>query len=1445
MPIYYNQQSPTPTTKNTITSVAIGSLTPFGGIRDFLLSKNLKPIDMLPAGYSTNTAINGSPKIGEPVLDTMVGSGSNTKPLNLPLEVNGVLFKDINILPNTFKNLGPDADDLKSIDYIPDTNYISKDGLTSFGDAEWPQGISYYPQGISAYGLLPKTKNAKFKLDNVKKNLYLDETKQIDIGDFIDTKPNDIDKQIKGYLDEYGALNLGQSKDVQTANVIGSVLNGQGLGFTKGGVSTNFDLRSSLAGRVLGATGVINDTKLGLIGGQQLALALANNAAFNVQQDLLGKLNVKENVLSLVKGDGLVGLRPNYSITVPEGGLGRVLDYSSKVLGFTLPRSYMTDWGSIFQSESGQVDNITRANELLKTTGKGQLAALIKNVRANQFGISPTQVDNPEYSIFRTGYAPGYILDNKGDERITDGIIYAFGLGNSGLLIDLFCTTDASGKGDSTIPVLNYDREKIVSETFPDFIQEGRDNYEQNDGSNVNRVKFSWGSNQGGVPNSDFYGDYEPFIGAKQNILTKTQMLFNSNGMKTIVTRDGIMGESSTQIQTANGGGMSKGSGVLSEIMYGTNGRYNALKEEPEYVYCRSWTTKDRYDYVHKLIRNGTYEGNGLYGKDGGKVPFRFNTENTVLEDTGFVKIAPYTQDFNNPDLNGNVPREAKNYMLSIENLAWNDRVEQLPKGERGLGDPLSDKKGRIMWFPPYDIQISESVSVDWESHKFIGRGENIYTYNNTERTGQLSFKIIVDHSTYTNTFRGQNGPDDNYVASFMAGCIEPDSIWTDKFTVQQLSKIVPSVNKIPQEKKAPPAQIAPGDLYVFFPNDQDSLPFINDVEYEVGVSGATGSFPDYDKPIDYDVYLNPSYNGPHFGLTAYSSNFTYKTSCANNNGIHKEWPDTHNYGLNYSKNSPKTNKSTVGDITINGWSDPLMYPTYLEYLQEKCPNCRIEVAGYASPQGRLECNKQLANARAENVAKKLKSYFCNYIPNWKDKCDEKIKVVEARPINATESECNPKTGSATDTFACKYDRRVKIHFEYDADEALSQVAQPEDCIETSDDTVTTTIKEKFYNETMFFDKLQKTDRFIFDKFREKIKYFHPAFHSTTPEGMNSRLTFLHQCTRQGPTMEQQGADNLAFGRAPVCILRVGDFFYTKIVIDSLNIDYEPLVWDLNPEGIGVQPMIANVSLSFKFIGAESLYGPINKLQNALSFNYYANTRVYEGRADYVSQDKPNGITADSKTGLYFYNGETNIDPDVTTVTDKQNVKNSCDTNQVATNEASVTAENAINTGTGTTGTTTTEPKITGFNYIEINGVSSSSTQKLITIGLKNENINKFDKNSFSYEQLLTSDELKEFISKGIKIVIEGTPTPDNSSRYEEVIKWSEDGFKRTWNLFTDSFGLGEIPWSGSFVVDLPISGNYMMSLYYDNNKIQSVPVIVGVTKDTAYGTSEKFSEWY
>jgi hypothetical protein len=56
--------------------------------------------------------------------------------------------------------------------------------------------------------------------------------------------------------------------------------------------------------------------------------------------------------------------------------------------------------------------------------------------------------------------------------------------------------------------------------------------------------------------------------------------------------------------------------------------------------------------------------------------------------------------------------------------------------------------------------------------------------------------------------------------------------------------------------------------------------------------------------------------------------------------------------------------------------------------------------------------------------------------------------------------------------------------------------------------------------------------------------------------------------------------------------------------------------WDMNPEGVGVQPMFAKVTLQIEIIGGQSLDAPVSRLNNAVSFNYYANTGVYDNRAD-------------------------------------------------------------------------------------------------------------------------------------------------------------------------------------------------------------------------------------
>jgi len=1210
---FYNTAPPTPTTKNNITDIAVTY-----GIRDFLLNKNL-----LPVYPQISTSLNGSPKIGQPVLDTSINGNANVIPDGLPLETEGIFRYEIAVLPNQFKNVDSNAPSLLNIDDVSKITGV-------FGDVNFPQGVQNYPtsssEQIEQYGLIGKTEYAGFRKKSTIKNLYLDSSSQTDMADYISLQPAGFSQQINGYLNTYGGLNLG-SPSVAPTSIIGNLLDTQGLGLAKGGV-INFDFKAAIGGRTLGTNGLVNDTKLGMIGAQQLSLSLANNAAFNTVQAIEGSLNTQDNILSLVKGGPLPGFRPNYQITKPASDLDAISDYASRILGFTVPRSYMTDGGSIFQSESGEIGNIERANNLLVTTGKGQIQALITNIFANQNGSSPTGIDNPTYTQFRTGYAPGY-ANSKGELQITDGKLYAYNIGSS--IMELFCMSDSKG-GESTIPTLSYNKdlgqygfkspdELAIEQSFIGF-----SNATSYDDRVVSTVGFSWGTEYGGLTNSS--GDYSTLRGDKKSLLTKTQKLFNSYGMKTIVTSKGDMNNSSSQITQANGYGFSKGSAVLNGNLYYDNGVYKREKNKTaDETYCRSWTTTNRYDQVKKLIRHS-----GLYGE--GNVPYRFQTQNTVLEEYGFPKIAPYTSDINTYAIGKDfVVGDPKNFMFSIENLAWHDKTPDLPPVEIGMGDLVTGKRGRIMWFPPYNIQFNETSNVEWESNKFIGRGEPVYTYNNTERSGTLSFTIIVDHPSYVNSFT--DVPEDNYVASFFAGCVDPNDYFYDKLTVSEKDSISQSLETSVQQTVLTP-ETPPAAFNIYFPNDTSSIDDLIAKKYEDGLSGLTAS----DK-IDYEE----NKDGYPYGIGLYTGNTTGGTTSSTG------WFDGNNYGLN----GWYRGVTSVGDVNFSGFTDPAYGPALKEYLTNKCPHCTINISSYASPQGNAASNKTLSELRTQATKQYLKKLL-----DLKD--DSRFGVLKSEPLTGTA--CITGKNKPTDTFECKIDRKSTVTFVFDNQKAANEMVKPQPTTKKVTTRVNTKITNRLYDESKYFEKLTDENKFVFDSFRERIKYFHPAFHSTTPEGLNSRLTFLHQCTRQGPTLESQGANNLAFGRPPVCILRIGDFYNTKIIIDNLTIDYEPLIWDLNPEGVGVQPMMANVNLSFKFIGGSTLMGPINKLQNALSFNYYANAHVYDPRADYVAIKENNtyGIVSGAtmyRTGNNYFEVSKPIN----------NSENTFELNQIKANE--------------------------------------------------------------------------------------------------------------------------------------------------------------------------------
>jgi hypothetical protein len=181
-------------------------------------------------------------------------------------------------------------------------------------------------------------------------------------------------------------------------------------------------------------------------------------------------------------------------------------------------------------------------------------------------------------------------------------------------------------------------------------------------------------------------------------------------------------------------------------------------------------------------------------------------------------------------------------------------------------------------------------------------------------------------------------------------------------------------------------------------------------------------------------------------------------------------------------------------------------------------------------------------------------------------------------------------------------------------------------------DNITKRVLRALLSECDYFETIKQETPMVYDNLKEKLKFFQPAFHSTTPEGLNSRLTFLQQCMRPGDTiptiravppnkpylLNTADARNTSFGAPPVLVLRVGDFYNTKIIPEGLSISYENL--DINPEGVGIQPMIANITLNFKFVGGSGLKTSIDKLQNALTFNYYANTEIFDDRADVTDE---------------------------------------------------------------------------------------------------------------------------------------------------------------------------------------------------------------------------------
>lgn len=633
----------------------------------------------------------------------------------------------------------------------------------------------------------------------------------------------------------------------------------------------------------------------------------------------------------------------------------------------------------------------------------------------------------------------------------------------------------------------------------------------------------------------------------------------------------------------------------------------------------------------------------------------------SVLDNTYNLNIVPNKQEGGQSSTNligTDNNAFAKKYMFSLENLAWRTSstpgysVSDLPICERGPNG------GRVMWFPPYGLTFSESVSANWNASDFLGRPEPVYTYKSTNRGGTLSWKIVVDHPSVLNVIVNKvlsnetNATRVNSILdSFFAGCL--------KYDLYELAKKYWKIN--------------PNDLYQLQEAITSKKLSREQIEWskqtiQTGVDGGQGQTVAQSTSTNIQLknyvqlgfYFANDYPKPNVTVTDYNAQWVIY------NGERAEY------------NKQEATKQFFTEVVDNNYNNAKKLVNDLEAkLKTSTGTITIVLNASCSAPASQSYNQELSKRRIQSATEffskndKLKKFYEDKRLIIKDKgglgentsapiqFDETGKPKEKSPlIQCSDKDQSTVGGDTTvgskdkitkNAMACR--RAFIDSIEDNTSENVptstptakytdvfqaNTVTATVDTQETSRewkprDNITKRVLRSLLSECDYFETIKQESPMVYDNLRDKLKFFQPAFHSMTPEGLNSRLTFLQQCMRPGDTiptiknvngtetLQYNNAVNTAFGAPPVLVLRIGDFYNTKIIPESLSLNYEDL--DINPEGIGVQPMIATVSLSFKFVGGSGLKESVDKLQNALTFNFYANTEIYDDRADVTANE--------------------------------------------------------------------------------------------------------------------------------------------------------------------------------------------------------------------------------
>ncbi|MFW6243290.1 MAG: hypothetical protein ACOC2W_03935, partial [bacterium] len=647
----------------------------------------------------------------------------------------------------------------------------------------------------------------------------------------------------------------------------------------------------------------------------------------------------------------------------------------------------------------------------------------------------------------------------------------------------------------------------------------------------------------------------------------------------------------------------------------------------------RQHTTYDQYDKFAKAIR---FNGNALYGGNG----------ESVINDSVIPQIYPR---FNEDGF------DTKKLMFSIENLAYDLNDDgSFENGKLPLCE-VGPSNGRIMWFPPYAISINENTEANYESTVMLGRNEPMYNYLNTERSANIKFKLLIDfpEQLKNKMYRGQDKH--KVISEFFAfgGDPEPDyekDVSRLELKIKERTERIDEIKnptKSPNESKPEPDSSFKKHS-VYFPNDMPNSGQINNI-------------------------FNLMYNTLHYEMADDFviddiSNIDTESKFGTPNGLNENIYVTPDDNL-----ENVTDQSDIGRVTYlykgfveqyNNIYDSTLTDTLKKLMSNENNRglFKIKLTAYSSKlyeieEEREEYNRELAERRAQSVAELIRARVNALFD--KDEISEKNVddfIADFDIVNEGDTQASSESGLEENIYTDigKNERRVEISIERTSDPIPSEDEElsTEDIEEltilqdeiSSLQTELSQIKNKLNTNCHYFND---NDDGVLNGFKSISKNnYYPIFHTQTPQDFHRRLTFLQQCMRQGASAWKSDSGdvsvkNSVFGRQPICVMRIGDFFYSKVIIQTLNIDYDEPTWDMNPEGFGLQPMIADITLQLKIIGGQSLKGPIDALQNAISFNYYANS-TYKDTGVYKIATEAEQKQSDYENSIETTNNQNN-----------------------------------------------------------------------------------------------------------------------------------------------------------------------------------------------------------